>query len=359
MKTIRKKIYAILMSISLLLLFGCSLEDTATETAKVSASEEKLKVHFLDVGQGDSIFIELPNNETMLIDAGEYMYSSGVQNYIKKLGYSKINYIVGTHPHSDHVGGLSDIIKNFDFDKIYLPNAVSTTPTYVKLLEAIKVKGKKMTRAQKGVAIINDGKLNATIIGPVGENYENLNNYSVVIKLTYGANSFLLTGDMETLTEKELTDNLKADVLKAGHHGSNTSTSEDFLKKVSPKYTVISCGKDNDYGHPHEKVIERLKNHSVKIYRTDLNGTITFTSDSKNIKTDQEKTSLEDSSSQSTNTKPQAQTKYVLNTSSRKIHYSTCPSVNKISTDNRLNTNDYKKAISDGYAPCKSCKPVA
>lgn len=359
MITIRKKIYAVLISFSLLFLFGCSLEDTATETAKVFASEDKLKVHFLDVGQGDSIFIELPNKETMLIDAGEYMYSPGIQNYIEKQGYSKINYIVGTHPHSDHVGGLADIIKNFDFGKIYLPNAVSTTPTYVKLLEAIKSKGKKITRAQNGITVINDGRLNAKILGPVGESYENLNNYSVVIKLTYGENSFLLTGDMETLAEKELTDNLKADVLKAGHHGSNTSTSENFLKKVSPKYAVISCGKNNDYGHPHEKLIERLKNHSVKIYRTDLNGTVTFTSDGKNIKINQEKTSLDDSSSQNTNSHPQTQTKYVLNTNSRKIHYSTCPSVDKISTDNRINTNDYKKAISDGYTPCKFCKPVA
>lgn len=357
MKTISKKIYAFVMTFSLLFLFGCSVVDTASN--KVSTSEKKLQVHFLDVGQGDGIFIELPNKETMLIDTGEYMYSSGVQEYIKNRGYSKINYIVATHPHSDHIGGLSNIVNNFDFDKIYAPNAVSTTPTYVKLLEAISEKGKKMTRAQKGVTIINDGKLNATIIGPVSESYDNMNNYSVVIKLKYGSNTFLLTADMEALAEKELTGNIKSDVLKVGHHGSGTSTSEEFLTKVSPKYAVISCGKDNDYGHPHEKVMERLKNHSIKIYRTDLNGTITFTSDGKNIKITKEKTSLEDSSSQSTSVTPQAQTKYVLNTNSKKIHNITCPSVDKISTDNRLNTNDYKKAIADGFEPCKSCKPVA
>jgi competence protein ComEC len=357
MKLFNKKLLVFILAFCLSFLFGCSSVNTLNEN--VTTPKNELKVHFLDVGQGDSIFIELPNKETILIDASAHMYSSGITKYIKKLGYSKINYIIATHPHADHIGGMVGVINSFDFDKIYMTNAISTTSSYKNLLKAIQEKGKKMTRAQKGVSIINDEDLKAEFVAPVSDSYENLNNYSAVLKLTYNNNTFLFAGDIEALAESEINDDIKSDVLKVAHHGSGTSTTESFLKKVSPKYAVISCGKDNDYGHPHKQVVDRLNKYSVKIYRTDLSGTIIFISDGENITISETKTTIEDTSPEATPTDTPAQSKYVLNTSSKKIHYITCSSVSKMNEDNYLETDDFNKATSEGYSPCQICKPAA
>lgn len=241
-----------------------------------------LKVNFIDVGQGDSIFIELPNEEVMLIDAGEKSEADKVNNYIKNLGYEKIDYVIGTHPHTDHIGALSLVIDSFDIRKIYMPKAISTSKTYENLLTTIKNKNLKVTTAKSGVNIINDKDLKIDIIAPV-KDYSNLNNNSAVIKLVYKNISFLFMGDAEVMSEDDITSNVESDVIKVGHHGSDSSSSVDFVNKVKAKYAIISVGEDNIYDHPYQEIIKRWEESGSKIYRTDLNGDIKIISDGDKI----------------------------------------------------------------------------
>ena len=238
--------------------------------------------HYLDVGQGDSIFIELPNGETMLIDSGENYHGASIIKYIEDCGRDKIDYLVGTHPHSDHVGSMAYIIRNFDIGSVYLPDASTNTYTYEKMLEAIKKKGLKVNTAKTGVSILTDSEesLDISILAPSNtKNVKNLNNTSVIIKLKYADTSFLFTGDAEKSELKTLSGDLSADVLKVGHHGSETSTPQTLVDAVKPKIAVISVGKDNDYGHPSAKTLKRLENAGCEIYRTDQQQTVAVTSD--------------------------------------------------------------------------------
>ena len=255
----------------------------------INTNNDLLKVHYLDVGQGDSIFIELPNNETMLIDAAESYQSENIINYLKNLNYQKIDYVIGTHPHTDHIGGLKDIINTFGIGKIYMPKVVSTTKTYESLLMAIKDKNLKINTAKAGTSIIDTDALKINILAPNNETYTELNNYSVVTKITYGTTKFLFMGDAEKLSEKEIKENVSADVIKIGHHGSNTSSSIDFIKKVNAKYGIISVGLNNKYNLPKEETIKNWENSGTKIYLTSINGTIRAISDGTNIKIESEK----------------------------------------------------------------------
>lgn len=252
-------------------------------------SEIVLKVHYLDVGQGDSIFLEFPNEKTMLIDASVSDASDKIINYIEALNYSKIDYLIATHPHSDHIGGMKEVVNNFDLGLIYMPKVVTTTTTYENLLQAIANKGHKIKTAKAGLNIIDEGNLKVEILAPNSESYEELNDYSVVLKVTYKDRSFIFMGDAEKLSEDEITHNVKADVIKIGHHGSSSSTSSRFLKRVNPGFAVISVGKDNPYNHPSEIVLKRLENNNVKLYRTDINGNIIFTTDGDKIKIEVER----------------------------------------------------------------------
>lgn len=255
----------------------------------INTNNNLLKVHYLDVGQGDSIFIELPNNETMLIDAAESYQSENIINYLKNLNYQKIDYVIGTHPHTDHIGGLKDIINTFEIGKIYMPKVVSTTKTYESLLMAIKDKNLKINTAKAGTSIIDTDTLKINILAPNNSIYTELNNYSVVTKITYGTTKFLFMGDAEKLSENEIKENVTADVIKIGHHGSNTSSSTDFIKKVNAKYGIISVGLNNKYNLPKEETITNWKNSGTKIYLTSTNGTIRASSDGTNIKIESEK----------------------------------------------------------------------
>lgn len=255
----------------------------------INTNNDLLKVHYLDVGQGDSIFIELPNNETMLIDAAESYQSENIINYLKNLNYQKIDYVIGTHPHTDHIGGLKDIINTFEIGKIYMPKVVSTTKTYESLLMTIKDKNLKINTAKAGTSIIDTDALKINILAPNNSTYTELNNYSAVNKITYGTTKFLFMGDAEKLSENEIKEDVTADVIKIGHHGSNTSSSIDFIKKVNAKYGIISVGLNNKYNLPKEETVTNWENSGTKIYLTSINGTITAISDGTNIKIESEK----------------------------------------------------------------------
>lgn len=253
---------------------------------RFNPNEKILRAHFLDVGQGDSVFIELPNDETMLIDSGENYHGASIIEYIEDCGHDKIDYLVGTHPHSDHIGSMAYIVRNFDIGSVYLPNASTNTYTYEKLLEAVKKKGLKIKTGKSGVNVLSDSEdnLEINILAPVTtKDVKNLNNTSIVLKIKYGSTGFLFTGDAETAELKTIKGDISADVLKVGHHGSDTSTPQNFLDSVNPKIAVISCGMNNDYGHPHQKTLKRLENKGCEIHRTDLEHTIAVTSDGENL----------------------------------------------------------------------------
>lgn len=283
-----KRLTALVLVIAVLFSF-CSC-DTLNQffendlDAESRIDSDDLISHFIDVGQGDSEFIELPDGKTMLIDAGTREGGNNTIRLIKKLGYRKIDYLIGTHPHSDHIGGLADVIKAFDIGTIYMPDAETQTSTYEYLLKTIKNKNKKIKKAKAGMRIISSEEFDysADILAPVSDSYESLNNYSVVIMLRYKNRRLLYMGDAEALAEKELADNntdLSADVVKVGHHGSNSSSSDAFVKKTGASYAVISVGKDNDYYHPHSKIVKRWKNAGASVLRTDLCGNITICTD--------------------------------------------------------------------------------
>lgn len=243
-----------------------------------------LKIHVIDVGQGDSILIE-SENKHMLIDAGERNKGNDVIDYLESIGIKKIDFVIATHPHSDHIGGLADVIRHFDIGKVIMPDVVHTSKTFEDMLDAISEKGLKITKAKTG-SEYSLGNASFVILAPNGSYYSSLNNYSVVIRLQNGKNSFIFTGDAELLSENEILQtgiNLDADVLKLGHHGSSTSSGKQFLDAVTPDIALISVGEGNQYGHPDDDIIQALNNRNIKLFRTDKQGTIVLTSDGTTI----------------------------------------------------------------------------
>ena len=297
-----KKIRIVLLIILCLLVVGCTnpFVESNEETSVSTFSGDTLRVNYIDVGQGDSIFIQLPNNETMLIDAGEAYMSKNVINYLNNLGITKIDYVVGTHPHTDHIGGLEEVINTFDIGSIYMPNAISTSKTYEDLLTTISNKGLKVKTAKSGVVILSEDNLKLEFIAPNSDDYSNLNNYSAVLKLTYLDNTFLFMGDAETLSEDEITSDVNADVIKVGHHGSDSSSGIEFVKKVSPEYAIIMVGEGNSYNHPYQSIIDRYESVGAKVLRTDLDGNIICDSDGASVSCSGDKDSSSDSNSSTT-----------------------------------------------------------
>lgn len=236
-----------------------------------------LKVYVFDVGQADCI-LAMNGNQTMLIDAGNNADGKLITKKLQEMDITKIDYLVGTHAHEDHIGGLDNVIKNFEIGKIFMPRKTTNTKTYEDVLNAIDDKKLKITAPNIGDAFYLGGA--KCEVMNIDNEAEDLNETSIVIELTYGDKKFLFTGDTETTKEKERSWN-DIDVLKVAHHGSSTSTSKEFLNQAKPEYAIISCGVNNDYGHPHKEIITRLK--GVETYRTDKDGTILLTCDGENI----------------------------------------------------------------------------
>lgn len=254
---------------------------------EVTNIDGNLIIDYIDVGQGDSILIR-QGEHAMLIDGGTSECKDDLLEYLKSKNITKFDYIIGTHPHEDHIGSLDDVVNAFDFDTILSPDVSSakvTTKTFENLVLAVANKNMKFTTPISGKEYsLGEAKFN--ILAPSSSNYQSLNNYSIVIKLNYGENSFMFTGDAETLSETEILnsyDDLHADVLKLGHHGSTTSSSKKFLNAVNPKYAVISVGKDNVYNHPTKTTMDKMIELNIPVYRTDELGTIECISDGKNI----------------------------------------------------------------------------
>lgn len=271
--------------------FGLDNFDEVFEVELFSGTETQsntFEVHYIDVDQGDCSLI-ICDGETMLIDAGENGHETEVLNYLRMKKIDKLDYIIASHQHTDHIGGLPEVLDEFGTDNIIMPRLTKeqtpTNSTYTAFLNSIKNSGAKVIASKVG-ATYTLGSSTFEILGPVTDDAEDINNMSVMVKLTYGKKSFLFTGDAEKEEEREIIAtgaNLDCDVLKVGHHGSGTSSGVDFLDAVTPEICVIQVGANNDYGHPHENIVERLEKYTDEIYRNDLCGDIVITSDGVNL----------------------------------------------------------------------------
>ncbi|WP_374019580.1 ComEC/Rec2 family competence protein [Paenibacillus thiaminolyticus] len=280
-------LYITLTLIFAILLSACSSVNPAVhETVQPQQPVGTLEVFYLDVGQGDSTLIKTPKGQHILIDGGDNHKGKDVVEYLESLGITQLDVVIATHPDADHIGGLDTVIDAIPVKSVYAPKVSHTTKTYRDFLMAVKNRGLKIKTAKAGLDIPLEG-VTAEFVAPVAEYGKDLNAWSAVLRLTYGNTSFLFTGDAEARSEADMLkqpETLHADVLKVGHHGSDTSTSQEFLDAVQPAYAVISAGMDNKYGHPKKVVMNRLKKAGVEIYRTDKQGTITAISDGKNIR---------------------------------------------------------------------------
>lgn len=244
-----------------------------------ASAATNITVHYIDVGQGDAIYIKMPSGEDVVIDGGNKGKGDAIVAYLKKQKVDDIEVLISTHPDADHIGGLDEILDAYRVENIYAPKVKHTTQAYKDFLQAVKREGKTIKTAQSGVSLPIKG-VNAKFVGPV-KAYSNsdLNNWSAVLHVTYKKNTFLFTGDAEHVSEKDMMakkQTLRADVLKVSHHGARTSTSSTFLNTVKPKHAIISVGK-NSYGHPTSEVVTNLKRQKVNTLRTDKNGTIIIT----------------------------------------------------------------------------------
>lgn len=271
--------------------------DTETDTADAGvpinpvSTDGSLSVHYIDVGQGDSALIVAPDGSAMLIDAGPNSAEDELSAYLDELGIKEFTYVVFTHPHEDHIGGGDMIMKEYAVERVIMPRAVSTSATFERLIGAIEASTAEVIAADDmlGESLTlgeGDAAAEFMILGPC-DDYSDLNNASVVLRMRYGDASFLFTGDAEKESESDqlarFKSNLKVDVLKVGHHGSVTSTSDSYLDAVAPQIAVISCAKVNEYGHPHRETIEKLTSAGAVIYTTADFGSIVIRTDGKSI----------------------------------------------------------------------------
>lgn len=263
----------------------------------VTVSGGNISVHFIDVGQGDCALISAGDTFT-LIDSGEYTAAEDVIAYLEDLGVERLDMVIASHPHSDHIGSMNSVLDTFGADVVVMPKLTSdmipTTASYEKLLKSVKNCGADLEYAQVGKVYSLTDECTLEIVAPV-KDYDDLNNYSIAAVLRHGENSFLFTGDIEKKAERDILDSgadISADVLKVGHHGSRTSSLKVFLQTVDPRYAVISVAAPNDYGHPHDETLEMLEMLGIEVLRTDQSGNIVFVSDGVQLAVTTEKGTL-------------------------------------------------------------------
>ena len=313
-------------------------------------AENQLTVYFLDVGQADSILLQ-SQGQAMLIDAGTNEKGPEVVAFLQSLGISRLEYVVGTHPHEDHIGGMDLVIDAFDIGQVYLPKITANTKTFEDVLTAMAQKGLKAKAPAAGEQLSLGGAQLQFL--STGNAYQETNDCSIVIRAVHGENTFLFTADVERTAEQDIIAlgyDLSAQVLKVAHHGSDTSTGEDFLEAVKPRYAVISVGAGNTYGHPASETLDKLASIGTeKIYRTDLDGTIEIESDGKKL------TIATNIPMPEENGTDVAETAYIGNINSKVYHLPSCPSLP--AEKNRVYFTDDLQAQQQGYRPCGVCNP--
>lgn len=325
---------------------------TQSDENIVQDSDSKFEVHFIDVGQADATLI-FSDSETMLIDGGNADDSSLIVSYLKKYNITHLNYIVCTHAHEDHVGGLSGALSVATADKIFAPKTESDIKAYKNFKAKVAARGCTIENPKPG-EFLKFGSSTVLFLGPVHENVSDINDTSIILKITYGETSFLFTGDAEREEEQSILSqnyDLSATVLKVGHHGSADSTTYPFLREIMPEYGIVSVG-ENNYGHPTNETLSRLRDAETKVYRTDLHGDIIVSSNGKyvSIKTEQNQNiNTNESLSRSDD-----QT-YIGNIKSKKFHLSSCNSLPY--EKNRIYFKTKEEAIDLGYSSCSLCTP--
>ena len=342
-------------------------EDLEVEIAPgINSIQELMRVHFIDVGQADSAFIELGNGQTMLIDAGRDSSGTAIINYINELQYDTIDYVVASHPHDDHIGGMASVLNNFKIGKMYMPKQAHTITAFSNMLDVIENKNIELYTAKAGTSILSSGIIDIDILAPFSDSDSNLNNVSAVVRITYGKTVMLFTGDAEKVIENQLLNSgIDADVLKVGHHGAGSASSSSFIKAVSPDIAVISVGEGNSYGHPHADTLAILNEVGAKIYRTDEQGTIVVTADqNKKITVDKKASTVKENAppvvvqtptekvedKQPSVSDNQSQVVYRTRTG-KKYHRSGCSYLkSKIETT-------VSEAQAMGLGPCSRCNP--
>lgn len=275
------KIYALISLFILILILGI-LYKLNVKNSLSELKPNELRIHYIDVGQGDAALIQI-NNKNLLIDSGP---DKKAYLYLKKLGIKNLDYVIITHPHQDHIGGLNYIINNINTKTYYFPKIINSSETFKNVLQSLRSKNLKVSTGKAGEKIDLDNNLSLLMISPANDIYTEVNHYSIVVKLNFMETSFLFCGDSEIINEEEILlngYNLDSDIIKIAHHGSNSSTSDNFLKEVSPKVAVISVGKGNEYGHPHKETLSKLKKKNIQLFRTDTESTIVLESDGYKI----------------------------------------------------------------------------
>ena len=344
----KKKIFALILALALLL-SGCV--EVQIVPAETGVSGDGLTVQYIDVGQADCALIEC-GGEYLLIDGGNRDDSQLVVSYLEQQGVKELSAVVCTHAHEDHVGGLPAVLAVYPTKAVYAPTRTYSSNIFDKFVYYTDQQGLEITIPAPGDQF-SLGEAAVTVLGPV-KSYAETNDTSIVLRIDYGETSFLFTGDMETEAENDMLDywegkvDWKTDVLKVGHHCSNTSTGYRFLDEVSPEYGVISLGKDNSYGHPHKEPMSRLKQAGVVILRTDELGTIQAVSDGKEVTM-----TWGNQSANPENAEPAQPSVFIGNKNSKKFHSQDC--ANLPSAKNSVEFSSYQDAIDAGYSPCGSC----